>query len=54
MTLFLSRADLDGLLTTAEVIRAVEEIHLDLGLATMVQLAPTALASTTSDAVFTP
>lgn len=54
MTLFLSRADLDGLLTTAEVIRAVEEIHLDLGLGTMVQLAPAVLASTTSDAVLLP
>ena len=54
MTLFLSRADLDGLLSTAEVIDAVEQIHLDLGLGTMVQTAPVALASAVSDAVFLP
>ena len=54
MTLLLSRADLEGLLTTVEVIRAVEEIHLDLGLGLMAQPAPVALASDDSDTVFLP
>jgi ornithine cyclodeaminase/alanine dehydrogenase len=42
------------LLTTAEVVRAVEEIHRDLGLGTMVQNPPTAMGSLTSEAVFLP
>ncbi|GAB2570911.1 ornithine cyclodeaminase family protein [Microlunatus antarcticus] len=54
MTLFLSREDLTGLLSTAEVVRAVEEIHLDLGLGTMTQGPPALLASGVGDAVLLP
>ena len=54
MTLVLGRADLEGLVPTEAAVRAVEEILRDLGLGTMVQPAPTALAAREHDSMFIP
>jgi len=54
MTLFLSSADVDDLLSTKEVIDAVEEAHADLATGDAVQPPITTLDAPSSDARFLP
>ena len=54
MMLHLGAQDIEGLVSTAGGIAAVEAVHLDLGLGLMEQPAPVALTSAADDAVFLP